>query len=92
MKQPSKKLWVRFIDDGRKLSVGEYLNAKWRNVIDPFVLDDLDSIKALIERLELYKLRVKREVEFVSYGGSGEALDALNAMVKRFNETRTNPS
>jgi hypothetical protein len=92
LKKPSKKLWVRFIEGGRKLSVGEYLRAKWHNTLDPFDLNDMGSVSVLVALIEAYKKREKRDVEFVSYGGSAEALDTLNAMVKRFDETRTNPS
>lgn len=79
--QRPKKLFVRFVENQTKLSVGEYLNAKWRNVCDPFKINDKESVQQLKRDIEVFKIRTKREVEFVAYCGS-DALTVLNNLLK----------
>jgi len=42
-----KKLYIRKIENGRKISVGEYILVKWRNIINPFKITDTNEIEKL---------------------------------------------
>lgn len=83
-KKPTpKNLYVRQLTSGA-ISVGEYLNAKWRNVQDPFDCEDAEAVRKLNSDIQLYKSRENREVEFVPYQGNTEAVKLLNDAIKKY--------
>ena len=79
---PPKNIYVRYVENGNKVSVGEYMRAKWFNIVDPFSLTNVDAVRDLRVQIDLYKTKTKREVVLVNYRGSGPA-EALTAAMDK---------
>ncbi len=77
MKKTKQKLpynlYVRYIEDGKKFSVGEYLRAKWNNVCDPFLVNDINAINSLKLNMLTYQATQKRDIALIGYRGSEAA-------------------
>jgi hypothetical protein len=73
-----KRVHVRYVQNETKFSVGEYVNAKWRNIVDPFKVDDREALGQFLGMIKGFLLRNKDHgnVALVSYQG-GEAAKAL---------------
>lgn len=77
-----KNIYVRFVEGGKKVSVGEYSSAKWRNVVDPFSIENFDAVRDLRTQIEIFKRSEKRDVLLVNYRGSGAA-EAFSAAMDK---------
>ena len=80
-----KNLYVRYVNGGTSLSVGEYINGKWRNVVEPFRLDDLSTVAQLKGLVDTFRRHEQREVEYVNYGGDN-AVKELERLFRLVNE------
>lgn len=57
-----------------KISIGEYIRAKWNNVVQPFSPDKEDGWINLFNLIAHFKMKSGRDTEFVAYRGNTEAL------------------
>ena len=60
-----KNLFVRILADG-KISIGEYLNAKWHNATTPFKKNDEIAWGIFRENVRAFQRRTGRTVAFIS--------------------------
>lgn len=81
MKTTPKTLYVRYIENEKKFSVGEYIRAKWNNVCKPFLVNDETSLKLLKNQILTYKLKTKRDIVLAGYLGSKSA-EKLTKLLK----------
>lgn len=79
--KPPYNIYVRYIENGKKFSVGEYIRAKWNNVCDPFLVNDQNAIKELKRMIEVYQLVQQRTIVLVDYRGS-EAAEELSKLIQ----------
>lgn len=74
MKPPTpKRLYVRWVKNNREISVGEYINGKWRNVVEPIHPIDKIALSELKSLIADFKTKTGRDVVLVNYRGSGPA-------------------
>lgn len=77
MKTP-KNVYVRTLADGR-LSFGEYFNVRWRNVCDPFKIEDRIAAQNLKWAIVDFSKRTGSTIEFVSKDGT--SLEPIRALL-----------
>lgn len=63
------KVYCRYVEGGQRISVGEYVRAKWNNIMNPFKLTDESSLLELATSIKEFKKKQGREVEIVGYRG-----------------------
>lgn len=81
-KQSPKKLYVRFVENDTKFSIGEYISGKWRNVCDPFKITDMNALASHVGDVRIFKRKTGRDVEYEGYRGS-KAAELLVNEIKR---------
>lgn len=74
-KQTPLNIWVRFINNGKKISVGIYINNKRRNLYKPFKKEDQETIKDLAKYMIFEQTRLKRPIQLA---GNQETINYLN--------------
>lgn len=80
-KKPTpKNLYVRGLVNER-ISIGEYINGKWRNAVDPFRHEDDDSIRGVLQLIRHYECKTGRICILTPYQGA--PLTTLTEAIRR---------
>lgn len=70
-KQAPKNVYYRRIENGRRISIGEYIRAKWNSICHPFREGDEQSIQGLAWQFKnWYHTNPERPILLVAYRGS----------------------
>lgn len=81
-KPPIKRIYARVLADG-KISVGEYVSAKWNNIIKPFKPSDEVARQELRELVALYhKRHPGTPVHVEGYRGDTGAADMVERILR----------
>lgn len=67
-----------------KISVGEYINAKWRNLYEPFGCKDAEAVRKLSVDIQTFEAKTHRPVVFEGYRGNTRAVELLEDAIRKY--------